>query len=167
MGQNAEVVAVRDGREEERLQAAVAAEEGVGSRPRWDGRARPWRRHAMMQVTIASVIQVASKDDVGALLEEARMRSDVVGYLLAVIESRSARPPSFPSDPTPRGCPRSHAHSSARSRQHHLGGRFLDPWTEVDSFGNLLSSTQQLVAPGVVGACRRRREAERRAAAAS
>jgi hypothetical protein len=90
---------------------------------------------------------VASKDDVGALLEEARMRSDVVGYLLAVIESRSARPPSFPSDPTPRGCPRSHAHSSARSRQHHLGGRFLDPWTEVDSFGNLLSSTQQLVAP--------------------
>lgn len=102
MGQNAEVVAVRDGREEERLQAAVAAEEGVGSRPRWDGRARPWRRHAMMQVTIASVIQVASKDDVGALLEEARMRSDVVGYLLAVIESRSARQPSSSSDPTPR-----------------------------------------------------------------
>lgn len=176
---------MRDGREEEGLQAAVAAEEGVGSRPRWDGRARPWRRHAMMQVTIASVIQVASKDDVGALLEEARMRSDVVGYLLGVIESRSARPPSSPSDPTPsasllsssrfcflalppfyssslfqrspepsrhghhtpRGCPRSHAHSSARSRQHHLGGRFLDPWPEVDSFGNLLSSTQQLVAP--------------------
>jgi hypothetical protein len=60
VGQNAEVVAVRDGREEEGLQAAVAAEEGVGSRPRWDGRARPWRRHAMMQVTIASVILYSS-----------------------------------------------------------------------------------------------------------
>lgn len=46
VGQNGEMVAERGGGEEEWPQAAVAAEEGVGLRPRRDGRGRPWRRHA-------------------------------------------------------------------------------------------------------------------------
>ena len=43
VGQNGEVVAEGGGGEEEWPQAAVAAEEGVGRRPRRDGRGRPWR----------------------------------------------------------------------------------------------------------------------------
>jgi len=46
IGQNREVVAEGGGGDEEGPQAPVAAEEGVGLRPRRDGRGRPWRRHA-------------------------------------------------------------------------------------------------------------------------
>jgi hypothetical protein len=88
--------------------------------------------------------QVASKDDVGALVEEARMRSDVVGYLLAVIESRSARQPSSSSDPTPR-VP-TQPRSLPCTQQAAPPGREIFGSLEVDSFENLLSSTQQPVA---------------------
>lgn len=136
------------GRGERRPGRGGAAGGGGGGRGSWQPPTLGWEGE-----TMAAACNDASHNRIRWL---ARMtlapfsRRRGCGPMSSVIfwpsSSRGQRDSLLPLQIRPRGCPRSHAHSPARSRQHHLGGSFLDPWQEVDSFGNLLSSTQQLVA---------------------